>query len=183
MSIAAEVAKKLTWEDIKSLPEEGKTELVEGKLYMSPTAGYPHQRIGTLLTVEIVPFVQRNDLGEFLGRDVHVIFDEHNHFEPDLCFIAKQRLHIIQGPIINGPPDVIIEIISESNRAHDTKLKFGYYERYGVREYWLVDPREQSIAVYALEDGRYELLGEFRAGDLVRTRVLAGLELNPARVF
>lgn len=183
MSIAEEVAKKLTWEDIKDLPEEGKTELVEGRLFMSPTAGYPHQRIGTRLTVEIQPFVEHNDLGEFLGRDVHVIFDEHNHFEPDLCFIAKDRLGIIQGPTLSGPPDLIIEIISESNRRHDTQLKFGYYERYGVREYWLVDPREESIAVYALEDGRYRLLGEFRAGEIVQTRVLAGLELDPARVF
>jgi Uma2 family endonuclease len=183
MSIAAEVAKKLTWEDIKNLPEEGKTELVEGKLYMSPTAGSPHQRIGTRLSGRILTFVEDNDLGEFFGRDVHVIFDEHNHFEPDLCFIAKQRLGIIQGPIISGPPDLIIEIISESNRAHDTKLKFDYYERYGVREYWLVDPREQSIAVYVLNDGRYELLGEYRAGEVVQTRVLAGLELDPARVF
>lgn len=183
MSIAEEVAKKLTWEDIKDLPEEGKTELVEGKLVMSPTAGYPHQRIGTKLTLAIGPFVVGNDLGEFLGRDVHVIFDEHNHFEPDLCFIAKDRLGIIQGPTLNGPPDLIIEIISESNRRHDTQLKFGYYERYGVREYWLVDPHEESIAVYVLSAGRYELLGEFRAGEIVQTRVLAGLELDPARVF
>jgi Uma2 family endonuclease len=183
MGVAAEIGKKLTWEDIKDLPEEGKTELVEGKLCMSPTAGSPHQYIGTLLTVEIVPFVQRNDLGRFFGRDVHVIFDEHNHFEPDLCFIAKERLVIIQGPTINGPPDLIIEILSASNWKHDTELKFSYYERYGVREYWLVDPRDESIAVYALEEGSYRLLGESRAGELVQTRVLAGLRLDPARIF
>ena len=183
MSIAAEIGKKLTWEDIKDFPEEGKTELVEGRLFMSPTAGSPHQYIGTLLTGEILPFVRRNDLGRFYGRDVHVIFDEHNHFEPDLCFVAKDRLNIIQGPTLNGPPDLIVEIVSESNRKHDTKLKFDYYERFGVREYWLVDPPDQSIAVFVLEDGRYQLLGEFRAGALVETRVLAGLTLDPARIF
>ena len=183
MSVAAEIGKKLTWEDIKDLPEEGKTELVEGKLFMSPTAGSPHQYIGTLLTVEIFPFVKENDLGQFFGRDVHVIFDKHNHFEPDLCFIAKDRLDIIQGPTLNGPPDLIIEIISESNRTHDTQLKFGYYKRFGVREYWLVDPRDRSISVYVLEEDRYELLGEFRAGERVETRALAGLALDPARIF
>ncbi len=183
MSVAAEIGKKLRWEDIKDFPEEGKTELVEGKLLMSPTAGSPHQRIGTRLTVEIHPFVERHDLGEFFGRDVHVIFDEHNHFEPDLCFIAEQRLDIIRGPTIDGAPDLIIEILSESNRKHDTQLKFAYYERYGVREYWLVDPKAESIAVYALEEGRYRLLGEFRAGGTVATRVLEGLTLDPARIF
>ncbi len=183
MAVAAEIGKKLTWEDIKDLPEEGKTELIEGKLFMSPTAGSPHQFIGTLLTVEIFPYVQRHGLGKFFGRDVHVIFDEYNHLEPDLCFIATERLAILQCPNVHGAPDLIIEIISENNRTHDTQLKFAYYERFAVREYWLVDPRDESIAVYALTDGRYELLGEFRAGQTVVTRVLDGLQLDPARIF
>ena len=183
MAVSAEIGRKLTWEDIKNFPEEGKTELIEGQLYMSPTAGLPHQRIGTRLTVEIHPFVERNDLGEFFGRDVHVIFDEHNHLEPDLCFIAKARLGIIKGPNVYGPPDLVIEILSESNRDYDVQVKFRYYERFGVREYWLVDPRGRSIAVYTLEDGSYQLLGEYQAGQVIETRVLAGLSLDPARIF
>ena len=183
MSVLAEVRKKLTWDDIKGLPEEGKTELVEGELYVSPTAGAPHQRIGTRLAVLIQPFVEERDLGEFFGRDLHVVLDEHNHFEPDLCFIRKERLHLIVGPYLDGPPDLAIEILSESDRQRDTQLKFAYYERYGVAEYWIVDPRERRIAVFALEDGRYASLGEFGPGSLVRTRALEGLELDPARVF
>jgi Uma2 family endonuclease len=183
MAVSAEIGRKLTWEDIKDLPEEGKTELIEGELHMAPTAGFPHQRIGTRLTVEIHPFVERHDLGEFFGRDVHIIFDENNHLEPDLCFIAKERLSIIKGAYAEGPPDLVIEILSDSNRNYDIRVKYGHYERYGVKEYWLVDPRDRSIAVYALEGERYKLVGEYRAGQPVETRVLAGLRLDPVRIF
>ena len=183
MAVSAEIGRKLTWDDIKDLPDQGKTELIEGELFMAPTAGFPHQRIGTCLTVEIYPFVAQHDLGEFLGRDIHVIFDEHNHLEPDLCFIAKDRLGIIKGAYIEGPPDLVIEILSESNRNYDIRVKYGHYERYGVKEYWLVDPRDRSIAVYVLEEARCKLLGEYRAGQSVATRVLPGLALDPARIF
>ena len=59
------------------------------------------------------------------------------------------------------PPDLIIEVISESNRTHDTVVKFSQYAQYGVEEYWLVDPREEVIATWSLEGGEYSPLGRF----------------------
>ena len=106
----------------------------------------------------------------FWVATIHVIFDEHNHLEPDLCFIAKDRLGIVNGPKVEGPPDLVIEILSDSNRDYDIQVKFRHYERYGVKEYWLVDPRDRSISVYVLDGGRYQLLGEYRAGQPVETR-------------
>jgi Uma2 family endonuclease len=100
-----------------------------------------------------------------------------------LCFIATANLHRVQSPVIAGPPDLIIEIISESNRTHDTVVKFQNYERYGVSEYWLVDPRDGRISVWSLQQGRYVSLGAFAAGEKLRTRVLQGLELDPAEIF
>ena len=176
--------KKLTWDDIKDLPEyNGRTEIVDGELIMSPVPSGRHQEICTNLGVEIVPFVRRNDLGRFYSSPVHVVLAEHVNYEPDLCFIAKQRLHIYQDSRIVGPPDLIIEVISESNRTHDTVVKFRDYERYGVKEYWLVDPREEHIRSYALENGRYVLLGTAGRGDTVISRLFEGLHLDPASVF
>lgn len=79
MSIAAEVGKKLTWEDIFGLGEQ-KIELVGGGLNLSPTPNFYHQHIGTNLTLEIAPFVRQAALGTFPGRDMHDFFDKHNHF-------------------------------------------------------------------------------------------------------
>ncbi len=176
--------KKLTWDDIKDWPEDhGRTEIVDGQLVLSPLPSGRHQKICMNLGLVVVPFTRQHDLGEFYSLPLHVILAEHVHYEPDLSFISKERLHIIQDPVVQGPPDLIMEVISESNRSHDTVVKFGDYEHYGVREYWLVDPRDEHIRIFSLESGKYVLLGAFGRGDQIVTRVLAGLSLDPAQVF
>ena len=176
MSVAAKI---LTWDDIKNWPEDaGRTEIVDGDLVMSPTPATRHQRICTLLGAEIFLFVRQNSLGEFLSSPMHVILAPHVHYEPDLCFIAKHRQDIVKEKFIDGPPDLIIEVISESNRTHDTVVKFHHYAQYGVSEYWLVDPRDNEISTWRLEDNEYVLLGRARPGDRVVTKVLSGLELD-----
>ena len=181
MSVAA---KKLTWNDIKDFPEShDRTEIVDGELVMSPTPGLSHQRICTLLGANISPFVAEHDLGAFFDNPIHVILAEHVHYEPDLCFIRRGRSHILREVFIEGPPDLIIEVISESNRTHDTVVKFSHYAQYGVEEYWLVDPREEVITAWSLKQGEYSLLGRFGRGQEVETRVLTGLQLDPNGVL
>ncbi|MBI3697440.1 MAG: Uma2 family endonuclease [Acidobacteria bacterium] len=176
--------KKLTWDDIKDWPEShGRTEIVDGELIMSPVPGGPHQRACTRLGMRIGPFIDKRKLGEFFSSPMHVILAKHVEYEPDLCFIVRKRLRILTGPTIDGPPDLIIEVISESNRKHDTVTKFRDYERHGVREYWLADPEARTIQVFLLEHGRYQSLGTFGPGTPVTTRVLEGLALDPADIF
>ncbi len=176
--------KKLTWDDIKDLPEyHGRTEVVDGELVVSPVPALRHQTVCKRLGIVMDAFVKRHDPGAFYMHPVHVVLSEHVHYEPDLSFISKARLHICQEAFVEGPPDLVIEVISESNRTHDTVVKYRDYERYGVREYWLVDLREEHIRTLFLEGGKYVPLGIFRRGEKVATRVLAGLELDPAQVF
>ena len=181
MSVAA---KKLTWDDIKDWPEDaGRTEIVDGELVMSPTPATRHQRICTCLTGEIGSFLQQRDCGPFFGCAMHVILGPHVHYEPDLCFITKRRRHIVKEKFIDGPPDLVIEVISESNRTHDTVVKFQHYAQYGVAEYWLVDPRDNEISTWYLEGNEYVLLGRAHPGGLVVSQVLGGLELDPSSVL
>lgn len=176
--------KKLTWADIKDLPEShGRTELVEGELVVSPTPSLRHQIICRRLGAVLAPFVDSRGLGHFFDRPIHVIFSEHVHYEPDLCFISKERRVDLDAAYFEGPPNLIIEVISESNRSHDTVVKYRDYERFGVPEYWLVDPREEHIRVFALEKGAYRMLGVFGPGEPVASRVLEGVELDPAAIF
>jgi len=173
-----------TWHDIKDLPESaGRTEIVDGDLIMSPSPGGNHQSICTELGIEVGLFIRKHRLGKFFSSPFHTILDTHVHYEPDLCFVSKNRVHIIQESYINGPPDLIIEVISEANRTHDTVVKFAHYEKYGVKEYWLVDQRDRLISVHSLRNSKYERLGVFAPGDSLHSEVLAGLKLNPADVF
>jgi Uma2 family endonuclease len=177
-------ARKLTWEDIKDLPEsDGRTEIVDGELIMSPTAGSRHQQICSLLGAELVQHVRSRKLGVLFSSPIHVILAQHTHYEPDLCFVAAQSRSLIQEAYIEGPPDLVIEVISESNRSHDTVVKFRDYARFGVREYWLVDPRENLISTWRPQADHYELLGRAAPGDKIQSQVLPALQLNPAEVL
>jgi len=181
MSVAA---KKLTWDDIKDWPESaGRTEIVDGELVMSPTPGAEHQELAGLLGSELLQFVRARGLGRFFPNPMHVILDEHVHYEPDLCFIRTARRGIVKKSHIAGPPGLVIEVISESNRTHDTVVKFRDYAKYGVAEYWLVDPRDETISTWGLDNGAYSLLERFGRGDTVVSGVLPGLRLDPGPLF
>jgi len=108
--------------------------------------------------------VREKRVGVLFSSPIHVILSKHTHYEPDLCVVAAQRRSIIQEAYIEGPPDLIIEVISESNRSHDTVVKFHDNARFGVREYWLVDPRENLISTWRLQGDHYELLGRTAPG-------------------
>ena len=98
------VAKKLTWDDIKDLPEDaGRTEIVDGDLVMAPAPSYRHQHIATALGAKIYPFVKEHTLGKFFSSAVHVILADHVNYEPDLCFVADSRLDLLKAPVIQGP--------------------------------------------------------------------------------
>ena len=181
MSVAA---KKLTWDDIKDWPESaGRTEIVDGDLVIAPCPATRHQIICSYLGYELFTFIMRHRLGHIFTNAIHVILDDHFQYEPDMCFICKSREEIIRERYISGPPDLAIEVISESNRTHDTVVKFRDYAKYGVLEYWLVDPRDETISTWALDGDSYTLLDRSGRGDTVATRVLPGLRLSPGALF
>ena len=174
---------KLTWDDIKDRLENH-LELVNGELVVSPVAGWIHQRICRLLGSLILPFVEAWKLGEFFPLPIHVVFGPGVEYEPDCCLIGAPAAMDETEQCYRGVPDLIIEVISESNRSHDTVVKFRDYERFGVKEYWLVDAREAHVRVFHLDaDGKYQALGVFTPGEAVGTRILAGLALDPATLF
>jgi Uma2 family endonuclease len=94
--------------------------------------------------------VEANDLGDVFYAPFDVIFEEGvNSLQPDLFFVAKENEHIIQD-WIRGVPDLVVEIISKSNFRLDTVVKKKIYERYGVKEFWIVFPEKPSIEIYTL---------------------------------
>ena len=159
-------------------------ELIDGDLVKRNAPTPKHQDILSELNDQIKPFVKQNQLGRVFFAPVDVFLDENSAPQPDYVFVSKNSEHIITGNGIEGVPTLVIEIISPTSIVRDRFTKKNLYERFGVPEYWLVDPQNQEIEIYALRDNRYELLSAATVleGELM-SNVLTGLVLNVKALF
>lgn len=147
---------------------------------MSPSPDTWHQNWVRSLFLILHAHVAAQSLGEVMLSPLDVIFSEHDTTQPDLIFIAKQNLQIVHKRGLFGAPDLLAEIISPSSVHRDRHRKFKLYARFGVKEYWIADPANQSLEVHTLKDGAYELhccVGEKGA---VTSPLLPGLQFDVA---
>jgi Uma2 family endonuclease len=176
---------KLTHADFLLFPDDGKRhELIDGEHFVSPSAVVRHQRIVGNLTFSLTSFVREHRLGEVFGVPLDVIFSEHDVVEPDILFVKRESSQILVD-WCRGVPDLVVEVLSPSNRRYDEVKKRDLYERFGVAEYWIVDPELETVKVYRLAQetyGRPSLLSR-RDGDSLSSPLLPGLTLPLADVF
>ena len=128
-------------------------ELLDGELVVSPTANYGHSFISSRLGEQIGP--QFEDHGRFLSNPLTVILGDAYAPAPDLCGIVNERLHILRDGYPHGAPDLVIEILSPSNRSNDLIRKKRIYAEHGVREYWIVDGAAETVTRFWLRNRRY----------------------------
>jgi len=114
-----------------------------------------------------------------------VILDDGNAYHPDIFFIKKDRFFIIDEmeQIVKGAPDLVVEILSKSTAVYDKGIKKDTCEKYGVREYWLVDPQKKSIEVYGLKEERFRLTAYFEESGILKSSVLEDFEMDIAKIF
>lgn len=146
--------RRYTIKDIEALPEGERAELIDGKMYMMATPTLTHQELLGWLYFKIRLYISgkggpcRVILSPFA---VYIKDDEHNYVEPDVIVICDRDKLDEKG--CHGAPDWVIEIVSPSSRTMDYIRKCSLYEAAGVREYWIVDPKERRILVYDFEHG------------------------------
>ncbi|NOZ39321.1 MAG: Uma2 family endonuclease [Planctomycetes bacterium] len=145
-------------EDYWQLPEGEPCELIQGRFIMSPSPTSRHQTIIVLLS-ELLLKSARQGGGVALCAPMDVVFSDDTILQPDLLYIAKQRREIVKQRI-EGPPDLVIEILSPGTERRDRLAKLDLYARYGVSEYWIVDPASQLFEFLLNEDGRYVVLSQ-----------------------
>jgi Uma2 family endonuclease len=172
-----------TYEDYCRLPEGAPYQLIGGKLVMSPSPGKKHQTVLKRLLRTFDDHVESRDAGEVLcaPRDVYLAPTE--VYQPDILFVARENLSISAEDKVNGAPDLVVEILSPSNAYYDLRKKFRGYERYGVKEYWIVDPEEESIEVYGLAEGSLRLAARAEKKGQVSSGVLQGLTVSLEDIF
>lgn len=183
MNMLEETKTEYTYEDYRKLPEGAPYQLIDGKLLMSPVPTTYHQRILRRLSRIVGDYVEQHQLGEILFAPVDVYLSATETYQPDIVFIAQERLTIIAMEKIEGAPDLVVEVLSPTNVDYDLRHKTKVYEQFGVREYWIVDPMEKSVELYANENQQFKLAERVMADGVLNSKLLAGLAIRLSAIF
>jgi Uma2 family endonuclease len=175
---------KLTYADLALFPEDGlRHEIIDGEHYVTPSPTIRHQRISGRLFHLLQNYLDSHPIGEVFFAPFDALLSEFDVVEPDLGFISRERAGFITTKNVQGPPDLVIEILSPSTKSRDQRLKRDLYERAGVREYWLVDPDRNVIQVYHRQAEAFSAPVEFQRTDVLTSPLFPGLELLLDHVF
>lgn len=171
--------------DYLRLPDDGKRyEIIEGVLYVANAPGYDHQFTVAEITFHFQVFVREHELGRVLNSPFEVHLSEISRpVQPDILFLTNEQQPPPGTRFFDGAPALIVEVISPSSIRLDRYTKFDAYERAGVAEYWLADPKTRSVEVHVLSNGEYALLGQFTNEEMITSNVLVGLSLQTSALF
>jgi Uma2 family endonuclease len=177
---------KLTYEDYLLFPDDGKRhELIQGDHSMTPALSTKHQRISRNLVIALGTFVRQHRRGEVFDAPCDVVLSDEDVVQPDLLFVSAERAAAITEANVQGPPDLIVEILSDATRKKDEVTKRKLYERFGVSEYWIVDPELEIVKVFRLSGHQYVRTAELstEARDALTTPLLPKFRLPLGDLF
>lgn len=161
---ATSAAPPLTYEDYLTIPDDGKRhEIIDGVEFMSPSPSASHQRVAQRLYLALAPHVEDRSLGEVFIAPFDVLLSNTDIVQPDLLFVSTQNLTDVKEHGVEGPPDLVVEVLSEGNRRYDEVRKRNLYSRHGVTEYWVLDPALETVKVYRHPEDGYERVAELTA--------------------
>ncbi len=163
--------------------EETRAEWVDGAVVLMNATEPGHGLLLSFINHLVRGFVDEHDLGAILGESVAVRLPElRRRREPDLFFVGTAKLGRIEPQHFEGPPDLVVEVVSPDSQTRDRRDKFGEYAAAGVPEYWLADRPMRTFEAYTLGvDGKYARLLE--VDGTVHSAVLPGLFFRPEWVW
>lgn len=166
-------------DDIWDTPEDGnRYEVIDGQLYVTPPPKYSHQKSSSRLHLIIGPVVWREQLGDMLMAPIGVVLDPESGVQPDLVFVANDRLHLVSERGIEGAPTLVVEVLSPSTRARDRGVKMRRYEAAGVPHYWIVDNDAPTVETYENGSDGFRLTGTYGPGTVLRSELFPGLDIR-----
>ncbi len=175
-------SKEWTVEDFLQLEESNlPCELINGEVFMSPAPSFTHQIVLGNLYDLLRAYSKRNG-GITMFSPVDVYLDKKNVFQPDLLYVAKENLAIISERGLNAAPDLAVEIISPSNSFKDRNQKRRLYQKFGVKEYWIIDPGNKTLEIYDFSVEDTPILYLVEEG-IVISKLLPGLSFNFSELF
>jgi len=173
---------RLSAEDYIASPQSAhKSDLIEGVFVMASPASFDHASVQQFLITTLSNYVSARKSGVVLGENAAYRLNDDNVYQPDVSFLSNARLYLAGEVYVQGAPDLAVEVISPSSRRYDAFEKRINYARAGVREYWLVDPIERSVAIYTLEGDQFVRAPQ--PDNQLHSHVLAGYWLQLDWIF
>ena len=185
LSIAAleSIASMTEDEFVEWCDEDIRAEYVDRKVIIMTPESVRGERlrwsVGTILGL----FAEHHDLGEVFGPNLQIRLRPRLRRIPDLLFISRQRLHLLEEAHFEGAPELAMEIVSSDSQERDEDDKYKEYETFGIREYWIIAPLTKRIDVYHLSEQRkYEPLLPDASG-VYHSTVIPGFFVNPQWIW
>ena len=141
----------MTYADYAVLPDDGRRyQLVEGELIVAPAPTTWHQLIQGEIYYRLRIHVDAKGLGHVLGAPLDVVLDDRNVLQPDVLFVSNERAAVLERKNVQGPPDLVVEVLSPGTERLDRVRKLGLYGRFGAAHYWIVDIDARAVEEYVL---------------------------------
>jgi len=166
----AEPTKRFTYQDYLELPEEPgyRFEILEGVLIKEPSPNVIHQRVSRRLQRMLEDYFWEVDPeSEIFNAPLDVTFHDITVVQPDVFYVSGKQKEIVKDTRIDGPPTLVVEILSPSTARKDRLKKLRIYQKAEVQHYWLVNPEEKTLECFCLRDGAYALVAAGMDEDVV----------------
>jgi len=173
-----------TYREYCLLPEDGKIhELIEGDFFATPSPSPNHQTVSRRLQYLLMKALEDTGLAQVFDSPIDLILDDETVVQPDLVVISTGRSHLITKRGIEGVPELVVEVLSPSSIDRDAQLKHRVYERFGVDEYWIVDPQNKNVIAWQLVDGRYHERAKYEESSTLQWPAFPQVEIPLAGIF
>jgi Uma2 family endonuclease len=175
---------RVSFAELSEWPEDGRRyELYDGEVIVVPAPFPRHQRVAVHIG-QILADYERSTGGIMFSVPIDIVFTEFDVLQPDAVFFRQERRHLIKDwEATRIPPDLAVEVLSRSTEKRDRGRKMELLARYGVPEYWIVDPVRSVLEIYQLQDGKYQLSGAYKGHERVSSPGLEGLTFDVQRIF
>jgi Uma2 family endonuclease len=171
---------RMTFEEFLEWTDEDTfAEWVNGEVIVMSPVSFAHQNLVHFLAALLRFFTEAREIGQVITAPFLMKLNVRpSGREPDIVFIANERLNQLQTVFLDGPADLVVEVVSPDSQTRDRRDKFDEYQRGGVREYWLIDPGRKQADFYLLStDGTYNSISVDSDG-IFRSEVLDGFWLK-----
>jgi Uma2 family endonuclease len=179
-----------TYADYLQWKFEERLELFRGRIYKLSAPNTKHQQVSGNLYLEVGNYLKNKKCRAFSAPfDVRLPVKNRKKdnevttvVQPDICIVCDESKIDKRG--VCGAPDLAVEILSPGNSHKEVRLKFDLYEEAGVKEYWIVYPEEESVAVFLLnENNKYDGAVLYAGKELIQSKAVPGLIIKTKEIF